>query len=111
MRRFQVGRLPTASLWTRVSPVTSLLPPVGSLAVLAAVGCAIVAALACGGAAFSVVDGGPDATTSDAPVADVLEEPPVTCEGDFVCVPAIPAGWTGPLEVYSGTVTAPPCSA
>jgi len=43
---------------------------------------------------------------------DVLEEPPASCNGQVLgCVPAVPAGWTGPLEVYAGTGLPPPCSA
>ena len=91
--------------------------------------------LACGGPAFTVVpandsgvdattdggnppgpdaanDGGPasDGSPQDGPVADVLEEPPPSCTGSFACVPAIPSGWMGPLEVYSGAGPAPACS-
>jgi hypothetical protein len=58
-----------------------------------------------------------DATAHDGggldalPPPDALEEPPPTCNGQsFACVPAVPVGWTGPLEVYAGTGLPPPCS-
>lgn len=48
--------------------------------------------------------------TSDVTL-DVLEEPaPPACTGAFACVPAVPAGWTGPLEVYEGATAPPSCT-
>ncbi|HEY6459763.1 MAG TPA: hypothetical protein VIY73_06415 [Polyangiaceae bacterium] len=53
----------------------------------------------------------PDAPSVDA-FPDVVDEPPPpTCAGAFACVPAAPAGWEGPLEVYRGSTAAPACSA
>jgi hypothetical protein len=35
---------------------------------------------------------------------DAVEEPPPKCTAaGFVCAPAVPPGWSGPLELYSGT--------
>jgi hypothetical protein len=92
-------------------------------------------AFACGGGAFSTTPGGSDASlgdgpTFDAPVpdapapdgsmleasggndgasTDVIEELPTHCDGDYECVPAVPSGWTGPLEFYLGASAAPSC--
>ena len=41
---------------------------------------------------------------------DVVEEPPATCGGSFACVPAVPTGWSGPVELYSGSSPAPTCT-
>jgi hypothetical protein len=56
-------------------------------------------------------DGGPaDATLDDSPASDgalwlpdAVEEPPPKCASvtGFVCAPAVPPGWSGPLELYS----------
>src|SRR5580658_6830203 len=94
------------------------------LALTAAVGCALALAFACGGSAFSTAPGGSDASTSDVPTPDAPvpdgsmseaaggndgastdspEEPPAHCAGEFECVPAVPGGWTGPLEFYLGS--------
>ncbi|HEX8796330.1 MAG TPA: hypothetical protein VF765_35510 [Polyangiaceae bacterium] len=32
-----------------------------------------------------------------------------TCQGAFHCVPGVPVGWSGPVELYDGTITPPPC--
>jgi hypothetical protein len=46
-----------------------------------------------------------DAAPMDAFVLDVVEEPPPpNCNGTFACVPAIPPGWIGPVELYSWEV-------
>lgn len=50
--------------------------------------------------------GGPDAIT----IPDVLAEAPPACSGAYACVPAVPPGWVGPLEVYAGPGPVPPCS-
>ncbi|HEV3190193.1 MAG TPA: hypothetical protein VGY54_06825, partial [Polyangiaceae bacterium] len=35
---------------------------------------------------------------------DAIEEPPPKCgAAGFVCAPAVPPGWSGPLELYSGS--------
>jgi hypothetical protein len=52
------------------------------------------------------VDGTLDGPPNDAPLwlPDAVEEPPSKCPGaGFVCAPAVPPGWSGPLELYSGT--------
>jgi hypothetical protein len=105
------------------------------LAVTAAVGCALAMAFACGGGAFSTAPGENDASLGDGPTPDVAtpdapvpdgsmseaaggndgassdspEEPPAHCDGEFECVPAVPGGWTGPLELYFGSSAAPSC--
>lgn len=85
-------------------------------------------ALACGGSAFTTgggdagtdatgptdgSGGGGDATEAsvvDAP-RDVQTPPPATCSGTFACVPSVPSGWAGPLELYSGASASPSCTA
>jgi hypothetical protein len=45
--------------------------------------------------------------------ADVVEElppPPPHCGGEFACVPAPPADWSGPFEFYSGAGAVPACT-
>lgn len=44
------------------------------------------------------------------PPIDATGEPPPSCDGNFACVPAVPAGWTGPLELYSGSQSPPACT-
>jgi hypothetical protein len=56
-------------------------------------------------------DAAMDVGPIDAFVPDVIEEPPPHCGGAFACVPSVPAGWSGPFEVYSGASASPPCSA
>jgi hypothetical protein len=97
-----------------------------------AITAALAMAAACGGSAFTtgggddggasdgagpdVTVGGPDGGQVEAggpdaiSLPDVLEEPPPTCSGQYACVPAVPSGWAGPLEVYAGAAQAPPCS-
>lgn len=89
---------------------------------------AALALVACGGDAFTAGtrgedagtthDGSPpppdtgtgnDSTTNDAPPGDALGEPPPTCTGNFFCVPDVPSGWQGPLELYFGTNPPPVC--
>jgi hypothetical protein len=53
---------------------------------------------------MSEAAGGNDGASTDSP-----EEPPAHCAGEFECVPAVPGGWTGPLEFYLGSSTAPSC--
>ncbi|HEX8793154.1 MAG TPA: hypothetical protein VF765_19555 [Polyangiaceae bacterium] len=43
------------------------------------------------------------------PPVDATGEPPPSCSGNFACVPDVPAGWTGPLELYAGTAPPPVC--
>jgi len=50
-------------------------------------------------------------TGSDAQTDAVEEPPPVTCAGAFACVPAVPGGWSGPVELYAGATPAPSCTA
>jgi len=84
---------------------------------------AAFASVACGGDAFTAGSGGEDGGTShdssfppgdtgpgnDAPV-DALGEPPPTCSGGFACIPEVPAGWQGPMEVYAGMAAPPACT-
>jgi hypothetical protein len=46
----------------------------------------------------------------DAPIVDAVSEPPASCSGNFACVPDVPSGWEGPLEVYSGSAGPPACT-
>lgn len=75
-----------------------------------------------GGEASSGGDASTDVVALDAPAsidsaaqdshADVVEEPPPpTCGGSFTCVPAVPTGWAGPVELYAGSSPAPACTA
>jgi hypothetical protein len=52
-----------------------------------------------------------DAGATDAPLVtpDAIEEPPPHCGGAFACVPSVPSGWTGPVELYAGAGPAPLC--
>jgi len=53
-----------------------------------------------------------DTSVPDAP-HDVAEEqapPPPTCGGALACVPSVPSGWAGPVELYAGSSAAPPCT-
>jgi hypothetical protein len=91
------------------------------------VGCTLLVALSCGGPAFTAGPGGDDAgsgsgsgdassgASSGADVivlADVVAEAPTSCaSGSAVCMPAVPSGWTGPLEVYAGQGPLPTCTA
>jgi hypothetical protein len=52
-----------------------------------------------------------DGTSEAEPAGDAMEESPAHCGGDFECVPAVPSGWTGPLELYLGASAAPSCPA
>ncbi|HTQ48234.1 MAG TPA: hypothetical protein VMI75_36005 [Polyangiaceae bacterium] len=89
---------------------------------------AAFASVACGGDAFSAGSGGEDGGTShdsssppgdggsgnDAPTpdsspVDAFSEPPPSCSGAFGCVPDVPAGWQGPMEVYAGAAAPPAC--
>jgi hypothetical protein len=64
-----------------------------------------------GSADAAETGGGSDAGGADVIGApDVLADAPPTCSGQYACVPAVPAGWAGPLEVYSGAGPAPSCS-
>jgi len=76
------------------------------------------------GMADATSDGGPDdaeasVDSSRGPsggdaqwVPDVIEPPPAHCTGGFACTPAVPSGWSGPMEVYAGSTTPPAgCSA
>src|SRR5579859_5729918 len=56
-------------------------------------------------------DGPTDAASSDGSPLDAPEEPPGHCGGGFACTPAAPAGWEGPVELYLGSDTPPPCGA
>jgi hypothetical protein len=110
---------------------------VRSLAAVAAAGAALTLAGACGGSAFTAASGDDASTTSDGPsndgsagdvspgadvtpeaspddasetsITDALDEGPPHCGGDFQCVPAVPGGWTGPLELYLGAAAPPAC--
>lgn len=64
-----------------------------------------------GGSPADVITPMDAATPLDAitPV-DATGEPPPTCSGAFTCVPAVPSGWDGPLEVYAGMGAPPSCS-
>jgi hypothetical protein len=57
-------------------------------------------------------DGGAEADESDAiALPDVLDEAPAHCAADeYQCIPAIPAGWQGPFEVYRGAAPPSDCS-
>ncbi|MGH7297476.1 MAG: hypothetical protein ACRELB_21245, partial [Polyangiaceae bacterium] len=56
-------------------------------------------------------DGGGDAMGGPDALPDVIDEPPPpSCSGAFACVPAVPAGWSGPVELYEGAGAAPACS-
>jgi hypothetical protein len=67
------------------------------------------ASMACGGDAFTAESGSEDGGTShDSPV-DAFSEPPPTCSGAFACVPDVPTGWQGPMEVYAGAAAPPAC--
>jgi hypothetical protein len=54
-----------------------------------------------------------DGSTTDSPAdttaADVVEETPAHCGGDFQCIPAVPVGWAGPTDLYLGATPAPAC--
>ncbi len=54
--------------------------------------------------------GGDDSGHDNPPVGDA-EPPPPHCGGQFACTPRIPAGWTGPLELYAGPKAPAVCSA
>jgi hypothetical protein len=62
-------------------------------------------------------DGMDDGSTTDSPTdtaaaetaADVIEETPAHCGGDFQCIPAVPVGWAGPTDLYLGAAPAPAC--
>jgi hypothetical protein len=45
----------------------------------------------------------------DSGAADVFEEAPAHCSGDFQCIPAVPGGWAGPTDLYLGAAPAPTC--
>jgi hypothetical protein len=83
-----------------------------------AVAASVLGTAACGGDAFTAGSGATDGGTmhDGSPPADVVSgsdapiDAPASCTGDFACVPAAPAGWDGPLELYSGTVAPPACS-
>jgi hypothetical protein len=62
------------------------------------------------GGADAAGDTSAETSAPDA-VADVVEEPLQTCGGSFACVLAAPQGWSGPVELYAGSRTAPPCTA
>ncbi|HEY3819715.1 MAG TPA: hypothetical protein VGL81_21250 [Polyangiaceae bacterium] len=63
-----------------------------------------------GGGADASGDAPGEATVADAP-HDVAEEPPpVTCAGASACVPAVPSGWSGPVELYAGSSAPPACT-
>jgi hypothetical protein len=76
----------------------------------------LVVGASCGGDAFTAGGGatdgggGRDALSDGAPPADANGEPPPSCMGNYACVPAVPSGWDGPLEVYSGISGAPACT-
>jgi len=40
-------------------------------------------------------------------VPDVLEPPPARCSSGFACVPPVPSGWSGPMELFAGAAPAP----
>ncbi len=95
----------------------------------AAVAAAMLASVACGGDAFSggsgsedgggtmhdgsmpdTGNGGDDGSSIEASPVDAHGEPPPSCDGNFACVPAVPSGWEGPLEVYAGSSPPPACT-
>lgn len=88
----------------------------------AAVLAATLASVACGGDAFTAGPEGTDAGAmrdgtspmdtgpSEASPVDAFSEPPPTCGTGYACVPAVPSGWQGPLEVYAGTAPPPTCT-
>ncbi|MDP9150768.1 MAG: hypothetical protein M3O36_12630 [Myxococcota bacterium] len=39
---------------------------------------------------------------ADVGIVDGGEPPPPHCSGSYACAPGVPAGWTGPLELYAG---------
>jgi len=82
---------------------------------------AAFASVACGGDAFTAGSGGEDGGTSpdsstdarppdSSPAIDALSEPPATCGSGFACIPDVPAGWQGPIEVYAGMAAPPACT-
>ncbi len=83
--------------------------------------CAAALLASCGGPAFTVGNssdggggGGPDSSVSgEASVqeggipegggpVDALQEAPGSCSGAYACVPAVPSGWVGPVELFTG---------
>jgi hypothetical protein len=62
-------------------------------------------------------DGANDAEThADAGSSDAAGKPDAPadaspCSTPFACVPAVPAGWSGPVELYAGSDPPPPCGA
>jgi hypothetical protein len=46
---------------------------------------------------------------SETSVTDAPEEGPSHCGGEYQCVPAVPGGWAGPLELYRGATPPPVC--
>jgi len=83
---------------------------------------ATLGAWSCGGAFSASADGDdggaadgakPDAVSADATadaVPDALDEPPPHCAGAFACVPGVPPGWLGPVELYADIASAPACT-
>jgi len=58
-----------------------------------------------------ISDGAPEASVDDAQwVPDVIEEPPAHCATSFACAPAVPSGWSGPMEIYAGAMPPAGCS-
>lgn len=55
------------------------------------------------------MEASPDGAPGIDAAGDAIQPPP-SCSGVFACVPAVPAGWSGPLELYSGTAPPPMCS-
>jgi hypothetical protein len=52
-----------------------------------------------------------DSAPGDAIVLpDVFQPPPPHCGGQFACVPAVPPGWSGPVELYDGSDAPPACT-
>jgi hypothetical protein len=59
-------------------------------------------------------DGAADTATGDSGPDSPFEGAPTTCTGSMGCVAAPPAGWSGPVELYTGTTAqgaAPACGA
>jgi hypothetical protein len=101
---------------------------------VAATASALALPFACGGGVFIAAPAGDDASMADGPVldglvdadalidqggeadgptdtgaADVVDEVPAHCGGDFQCIPAVPVGWSGPTDLYLGAAAAPAC--